>query len=115
MRSALFLILLAAAALAAFVGDVKDAAIIAAVVLLNAIIGFAQERKATRSLAALQQMLVPVAVVRRDGRLETIAADQLVPGDVVAVEAGARVPADGRLLVAQPSWKPTRPEAPPKR
>lgn len=100
LRSGLFLILLAAAALAAVVGDVKNAAIIGAVVLLNATIGFIQERKATRSLAALKQMLVPVAVVRRDGTIVTVNAEELVPGDVVAVEAGARVPTDGRLLVA---------------
>ena len=100
LRSALFLILLAAAALAALVGDLKDAAIISVVVLLNATIGFVQERKAARSLAALREMLVPVAVVRRGDALDTIDAAELVPGDVMALEAGARVPADGRLLVA---------------
>ena len=100
LRSGLFLILLAAAALAAVVGEVKNAAIIGVVILLNATIGFIQERKATRSLAALKQMLVPVAVVRRDGTIVTVNAEELVPGDVVALEAGARVPTDGRLLVA---------------
>jgi P-type Ca2+ transporter type 2C len=100
LRSALFAILLAAAVLAAVVGDVTDAAVIGVVVLLNAMIGFAQERKATRSLAALKQMLVAVGVVRRDGALTAISAADLVPGDVVALLAGARVPADGRLLGA---------------
>jgi Ca2+-transporting ATPase len=100
LRNALFAILLAAAVLAAVVGDVTDAAVIGVVVLLNAMIGFAQERKATRSLAALKEMLVAVAVVRRDGALTAVSAADLVPGDVVALEAGARVPADGRLLGA---------------
>ncbi|WP_459976079.1 cation-translocating P-type ATPase, partial [Nocardioides pyridinolyticus] len=100
LRSGLFLILLAAAALAALVGDLKDAAIIGVVVLLNATIGFVEERKATRSLAALKQLLVPMATARRNGELVTVPSADLVPGDVVALEAGSRVPADGRLLVA---------------
>ena len=100
LRSGLFLILFTAAALAAVVGDVKDAAIIGVVVLLNATIGFVQERKATRSLTALKQMLVPVATARRDHTLVTVASADLVPGDVVVLDAGSRVPADGRLLAA---------------
>jgi len=100
LRSGLFLILLAAAALAAVVGDVKDAAIIGVVVLLNATIGFVQERKATRSLAALKQMLVPQAATRRNHTLVTVKSADLVPGDVVVLDAGSRVPADGRLLEA---------------
>ncbi|MDP2773566.1 MAG: HAD-IC family P-type ATPase, partial [Nocardioides sp.] len=100
LRSGLFLILLTAAALAAVVGDVKDAAVIGVVVLLNAGIGFVQERKATRSLAALKQMLVPVAIVRRDHVVVSVPSADLVPGDVVLLEAGTRVPADGRLLAA---------------
>ena len=82
------------------VGDVKDAAIIGVVALLNATIGFVQERKATRSLAALKEMLVPVAAVRRDHTLVTVPSADLVPGDLVVLEAGSRVPADGRLLAA---------------
>ncbi len=100
LRSGLFLILLAAAALAAMVGDLKDAAIIGVVVLLNASIGFVEERKATRSLAALKELLVPMAVARRNGVLVTVPSGDLVPGDVVVLDAGSRVPADGRLLVA---------------
>lgn len=99
-RSVLFAILLGAAALAVLVGDGTDAAIIVAVVVINAVIGFVQEGKATRSLAALKSMLVPVATARRGGELTAVAADDLVPGDVVALEAGSRVAADGRLLSA---------------
>ncbi len=100
LRSGLFLILLAAAVLAALVGDLKDAAIIAVVMLLNATIGFAQERKATRSLAALRQLLVPMTTVRREGAPATVPSADIVPGDVVVLDAGSRVPADGRLLAA---------------
>jgi Ca2+-transporting ATPase len=100
LRSGLFLILFAAALLAAVIGDVKDAAIIGVVVLLNATIGFVQERKATRSLAALKQLLVPSAVARRSHALVTLPSADLVPGDVVILEAGSRVPADGRLMAA---------------
>ncbi len=100
LRSVLFLILLAAAGVAALIGDVKDAAIICSVVLINATIGFVEERKATRSLAALKQLLAPTATVRRNHVLVSVPSAQLVPGDLVVAEAGRRVPADGRLLVA---------------
>ncbi|GAB2856890.1 cation-translocating P-type ATPase [Nocardioides pacificus] len=100
LRSGLFLILLAAAVLASLVGDFKDAAIIGVVVLINATIGFVEERKATRSLAALKQLLVAMAPTRRDHALVTVPSAELVPGDVVVLDAGTRVPADGRLLEA---------------
>ncbi|MHA6781911.1 cation-translocating P-type ATPase [Pseudonocardia saturnea] len=74
--------------------------VIAAVVLLNATIGFVQESRAEASLQALQKMLVTTASVRRDGTLRTVDAVDLVVGDVVTLDAGARVPADGRLLAA---------------
>ena len=99
-RSALILVLLGAAGLAALVGDVKDASVILAVVVLNALVGFYQEYRAEQSLEALKQMLAQHCHVRRDGRKVQIEAEDLVPGDVVLLEAGDRVPADGRLLVA---------------
>ncbi len=74
--------------------------VIALVVLLNATIGFVQESRAEASLEALRQMLVTTATVRRDGRLVRIDAGDLVSGDVIVVEAGDRVPADGRLLTS---------------
>ncbi|MFP8942201.1 cation-translocating P-type ATPase [Streptomyces fenghuangensis] len=100
-RSWLIGILLAAAVVAGVIGDIKDAVVITAVLVINAVIGYLQERRAERSLEALRQMLVPTARVRRDGRVQTVQARTLVPGDVVLLEAGDRVPADGRLVVAE--------------
>ena len=74
--------------------------VIALVVLLNATIGFVQESKAEASLEALKKMLVTTATVRRDGRMVNLDAAELVIGDVVALQAGDRVPADGRLVAA---------------
>ncbi|MGY1710390.1 cation-translocating P-type ATPase [Geodermatophilus sp. SYSU D00758] len=100
-RSLLILILLGAAVLAGAVGDLKDTIVILVVLLINATIGFVQENRAERSLEALRDMLVPTARVRRDGAARVVDAADLVPGDVVLLEAGDRVPADGRLLVAE--------------
>ncbi|MFE7901015.1 cation-translocating P-type ATPase [Streptomyces sp. NPDC057424] len=100
-RSWLAGILLAAAVVAGVIGEIKDAVVITAVLLVNATIGYLQERRAERSLEALRRMLVPIARVRRGGRVRTVPARCLVPGDVVLLEAGDRVPADGRLLVAE--------------
>lgn len=97
-RNLLVLVLLGAAVLAGAVGDIKDAAVISVVLLLNAILGFVQEAKAERSVDALRSMLVPTARVRRDGRTAEVEAESLVPGDVVLLEAGDRVPADGQIL-----------------
>ncbi|MEU0337477.1 cation-transporting P-type ATPase [Streptomyces bobili] len=99
-RSWLIGILLAAAVVAGIIGDLKDALVIAVVLVINATIGHLQERRAERSLEALRQMLVPTARVRRDSQEKVIPAGTLVPGDVVLLEAGDRVPADGRLLVS---------------
>ena len=68
--------------------------------LLNAVLGMSQEGKAAAAVAALQKMMIIKAKVLRDGRLEQLPAEQLVPGDIVSVEAGDIVPADGRLLQA---------------
>ncbi|MGY1455621.1 cation-translocating P-type ATPase [Streptomyces sp. SS8] len=100
-RSWLIGILLAAAVVAGVIGEIKDAIVITAVLVINAVIGYLQERRAERSLEALRQMLVPTARVRRDGRVQMVQARTLVPGDVVLLEAGDRVPADGRLAVAE--------------
>jgi Ca2+-transporting ATPase len=97
----LILILLAAAVVSLVVSREWETPIaIAAVVLLNAVIGFVQESKAEASLDALKRMLVTTATVRRDGRNVRLDATELVPGDVVVLEAGDRIPADGRLLAA---------------
>jgi Ca2+-transporting ATPase len=99
-KNFLVIVLLFAAGLAWAIGDLKDAAVILIVVFLNAGLGFWQEHRAERTLAALKDMLAAHARVRRNGQVAEVDASQLVPGDIVLLEAGDRVPADGRLLVA---------------
>jgi Ca2+-transporting ATPase len=99
-KSLLILVLIGAAVLAGAIGDIKDAVVILVVVVLNALLGFYQEQRAEATLAALKKMLAPTARVRRGGQVVQIDAAQLTPGDVVLLEAGDRVPADGRLVVA---------------
>jgi Ca2+-transporting ATPase len=99
-RSQLILVLIGAAGLAAMIGDLKDALVILGVVAINAGLSFFQEYRAEQSLAALKQMLAPEAEVRRDGKSHKLPAFDLVPGDIVLLDSGARVPADGRVLVA---------------
>ena len=99
-KGVLILVLIGAALLAAFIGDLTDAVVILTVVLINAFLGFSQEHRAEQSLAALKKMLAPTAEVRRDGKTMTLSADQLVPGDIVLLGSGDRVPADGRVIAA---------------
>jgi Ca2+-transporting ATPase len=100
-KDTLILILLAAAVVAFFVsGEVKTPLVVITVVALNAIIGFVQENRAERSLDALRSMLVTHTRVRRGGELHNVPTAEVVPGDIVLVEAGDRIPADGRLLSA---------------
>ncbi len=99
-KSILILILIGAAGLAALIGNLTDALVILAVVLINATVGFYQEYRAEQSLAALKDMLPATARVRRDSQKNEIPAADLVPGDLVLLEAGDLVPADGRLLFA---------------
>jgi Ca2+-transporting ATPase len=96
-KNALILVLFGAAALAAAIGNVKDAAAIVTVLVLNAIVGFYQEHRAEKSLSALRKMLPARARVRRGGVMVEIDARGIVPGDVVLLEPGDRVAADGRL------------------
>ena len=97
----LIYVLLAAAALSLALDHARDAAVILAVVLINALIGFLQEGRAERALAAIRGMIDPTASVLRDGRRESAPADTLVPGDIALLEAGDRVPADLRLIRAR--------------
>ena len=94
------IVLLAAAAISILIGDTKDAIVILAIVVLNAILGFFQEYQAEQALAALGEMQTPIVRVRRDGHVHELSAVDLVPGDIVLLEAGDRVPADGRLIEA---------------
>ncbi len=101
VRNPLIMLLLGAGLIAALVGNLKDAAVIVAVIVINSVLGFVQEFRAESSLESLRKMLAPTCVVRRDGHLAEILAADLVPGDMVMLEAGSQVPADGRLLVAE--------------
>jgi magnesium-transporting ATPase (P-type) len=93
---------LVVAAVAAFVlGHVVDAGVIVAVVVVNAFIGFIQEGRAEKALAAMRGLIAPEALALRDGHRRKVPVRDLVPGDVVVLEAGGRVPADLRLLRAR--------------
>jgi Ca2+-transporting ATPase len=94
----MILVLIAAAAVSGLIGDVTDTYAILAIILLNALIGFVQEYRAQRAVAALRVMAAPFARVTRDGQLVSIAAAELVPGDIVHLEAGNIVPADLRII-----------------
>ena len=100
-NSALIYFLLAAALAAWILGHRIDAAVIVAVVLLNALVGFVQEGKAEKALEAMRRLIAPQAAVLRDGARRSVPVASLVPGDVVLLEAGDRVPADLRLLRAR--------------
>ncbi len=97
----LIYVLIAAAALAAAIGHETDALVILAVVIVNAVIGFVQEGRAEKALEAIRGMIDPNASVIRAGRRMTIRAHAVVPGDIVMLGAGDRVPADLRLLKAR--------------
>jgi magnesium-transporting ATPase (P-type) len=99
-KSPLIYILALAAVVSAAIGHGEDAAFIAGVLVLNALIGGTQEWRAERSSRALQQLLTTRASVLRDGEVREVDAETVVPGDVVWLESGSRVPADLRLLQA---------------
>lgn len=92
------LILIAAAVISGLLGKVTETAAIAAIVILFALLGFFQEYRAERAMAALKRLAVPLVRVRRGGQLQELSAKELVPGDVVLLEAGNAVPADMRLV-----------------
>lgn len=92
------LVLLGAGIVSFFLGEVVDGMAIVAILLVNALFGFLQEYRAERSLQALQRLTAPTSIVVRDGSPTKISADRLVPGDVLLIENGDRIPADGRLL-----------------
>ena len=97
-RSVLIYVLLASAAVTAIIGHWIDTAVIVAVVIANAVLGWFQEGRAEQALAAVGRLLAASAVVIRGGAKRSIPASDLVPGDIVFVESGDRVPADIRLI-----------------
>lgn len=99
-RSPLIYILIVAAAVTIALDEYVDAAVIAAVLVFNAVVGFFQEYRAERSLEALRRLASTQAKVMRDGRERELDAKELVPGDIILVEAGAKVPADCRVVHA---------------
>lgn len=97
-KNVLIIILLIAIGLSAAVGEVVDAAIIGVIVVFCAVLGFFQEYKAERALEALKKMLSPTITVLRGGKEEEVPTKDLVPGDILLLEAGDKIPADARII-----------------
>jgi Ca2+-transporting ATPase len=100
LQDFMVLVLLGAAAVSFFLGEAADGTAILAIVAVNAVLGFLQEMRAERSLEALRRLTAPTARVLRDGTARDLPAAEVVPGDVLLLAAGDRVPADGRLTSA---------------
>ena len=98
LKEPLVIILILAALVSLFLGEIAEVIVIMTIVVLNAIIGFTQEYRAEQAIAALKQMAVPTVRVRRDDHVVEVSAKELVPGDIVLLETGNAVPADGRLI-----------------
>lgn len=98
LKDFLIIILIAASIVSAAVGEVADAIVIIAIVVVNAVLGVVQEGKAEKALEALQKMSAPNAKVLRNGKIEIIPAKMLVPGDIILMEAGDILPADIRII-----------------
>ncbi|MFD3156054.1 cation-translocating P-type ATPase [Haloimpatiens sp. FM7330] len=94
----LIYILLAAAVASALLGEVSDAIIIAIVILINAVVGIIQESKAEKALEALKKLSTPKALVKRNGEIKEISSIEVVPGDIIVLDAGRFIPCDLRLI-----------------
>jgi len=100
LKNVLIIILVVATVLSAFLGEVLEAAVIAVILLFAILLGFVQEFRAERAMEALRRMAAPTARVLRDGHEQDIPAKELVPGDLILIAAGSRIPADARLIEA---------------
>lgn len=100
INNVLIYVLIGAAIISGVVGEIADAAIIGLVVVLNAIVGVVQESKAEQALEELKKMATPKAIVKRDGELQEIPSEEVVPGDIIVLDAGRFVPCDIRLTEA---------------
>lgn len=98
INDVLIYVLLAAAVISAAVGEIADGIIILLVVILNAVVGIVQESKAEHALEALKQLSTPRAVVKRSGELKDIPSEEIVPGDLIILDAGRYIPCDLRLV-----------------
>lgn len=98
LNDMLIYVLIAAAVITMVIGEIPDSVIIFLVIILNAVIGVIQEYKAEKAVEALQKMTTPKSVVRRDGVIQEINSEEVVPGDIVILDAGRYVPADLRLI-----------------
>ena len=98
LKDMLIYVLLAASVITVLIGEYVDAIIILCVVVLNAVIGVVQEHKAEKAIEALQQMTAPKSMVKRDGEIKEISSEDIVPGDIVIIDAGRYIPADLRLI-----------------
>jgi len=99
-KNILIVILLIAIALSALIGELIDAGIITVIVIFCAVLGFTQEYRAERALEALKKMLSPTITVLREGSQEEVPSKELVPGDILLLESGDKIPADARLVEA---------------
>jgi Ca2+-transporting ATPase len=98
LKDMLIYVLLGAAVITLVIGEYVDAIIILLVVVLNAVIGVIQEYKAEKAIEALQKMTTPKALIRRDGEVREIKSEEIVPGDIIVLDAGRFIPADIRLI-----------------
>ena len=99
-KDLLVMVLIAAGIISFFIGSYRDATVMLIIVLVNAIIGFTQEYKAGKILESLQKLIQSPAKIRVNGELQQISQDLLVPGDIIMLEAGDKIPADTRILEA---------------
>jgi Ca2+-transporting ATPase len=97
-KSPLIIVLLAAILISGLLSEVLDALVISAIVLLNAILGLVQEERAEQALRTLKKMAVPRCQVIREGQIREVKSSEIVPGDIIVLNSGNRVPADARII-----------------